>query len=200
MLNLTVSTFRSHHRSDDETRIFILVRNQTTHTSNKYKVTLTSNQDTYQHKIYYGITETKFKQYATQVNSSGMISIKETQNLWINYGASKTISTLQMLHDRLGNTSPHYPYTKSCSFCLKEKLEIARYKGHNLLNKWSNVINKCHHRNKFVLAIYDSKDWIKFSVTAFKKPCIRSHSFPKSNCLTIYVWTRFLELLFSCAG
>ena len=136
MLNLTVSTFRSHHGPDDETRIFILVRNQTIHTSNKYKATLTSNQDTYQHKMYYGITETKFKQQcATQVNSSGMISIKETQNLRINYGASKTISILQMLHDRLGNTSLHCPYTKSCSLCLKEKLEIARYKGHNLLNK-----------------------------------------------------------------
>ena len=29
--------------------------------SNMYKATLTSNQDNYQHKIYYGITKTKFK-------------------------------------------------------------------------------------------------------------------------------------------
>ena len=35
-----------------------------------YKVTLTSNQDTYQHKIYYDITETKFKQlYGNHVKS-----------------------------------------------------------------------------------------------------------------------------------
>ena len=35
-----------------------------------YKATLTSNQDNYQHKIYYGITETKFKQrYANQIKS-----------------------------------------------------------------------------------------------------------------------------------
>ena len=27
-----------------------------------YKATLTSNQDNYKHKIYYGITESKFKQ------------------------------------------------------------------------------------------------------------------------------------------
>ena len=27
-----------------------------------YKATLTSNRDTHQHKIYYGITKTKFKQ------------------------------------------------------------------------------------------------------------------------------------------
>ena len=30
-----------------------------------YKATLTSNQDTYQHKIYYGTIETKFKQQYT---------------------------------------------------------------------------------------------------------------------------------------
>ena len=35
-----------------------------------YKATLTSSQDAYQHKIYYGITETKFKQrYANHIKS-----------------------------------------------------------------------------------------------------------------------------------
>ena len=35
-----------------------------------YKATLASNQDTYQNKIYYGITETKFKQrYANHIKS-----------------------------------------------------------------------------------------------------------------------------------
>ena len=35
-----------------------------------YEATLTSNQDNYQHKIYYGITKTKFKQrYANHIKS-----------------------------------------------------------------------------------------------------------------------------------
>ena len=35
-----------------------------------YKATITSNQDNYHHKIYYGITETKFKQrYANYIKS-----------------------------------------------------------------------------------------------------------------------------------
>ena len=63
----------------------------------------------------------------------------------------------------------------------KKKLEIARYKVHNLLNKGSEIINKCHQRNKFVLALYDSKDWIYFSVIAFKQTYIRGHSFPISD-------------------
>ena len=36
-----------------------------------YKATITSNQDNYHHKIYYGLTEIKFKQrYANHVTSS----------------------------------------------------------------------------------------------------------------------------------
>ena len=50
------------------------------------------------------------------------------------------------------------PNTKRCSLGLNEKLEIARYKGHNLLNKRSEIINKSHQRNQFALALYDSKD------------------------------------------
>ena len=39
-------------------------------TNNMYKATLSSNQDTYQHKIYYHITETRFKQrYADHAKS-----------------------------------------------------------------------------------------------------------------------------------
>ena len=50
------------------------------------------------------------------------------------------------------------PNTERCFLCLNEKLEIARYKRRNLLNKRSEIINKCRHRNKFALALYDSKD------------------------------------------
>ena len=49
----------------------------------------------------------------------------------------------------------HYPsYTpkwKRCSSCQYEKLEIALHKEDNLLNKRSEVISKCRHRNKYKL-------------------------------------------------
>ena len=107
-----------------------------------------------------------------------MGSIKATLHFQINYGVK------QQLHPkyRMGNTSKHQTYnpnTKRCSLCLNKKLEIARY---NLLNKRSEIINKCCHQNKFAIALYDIKDWIKVSVTAFKKPCVRDHSFPKYDC------------------
>ena len=77
------------------------------------------------------------------------------------------------------------PTTRRYFLCLNQKLKIAKYKGHNLLNKRSEIINKCRHRNKFVLALYDSKDWIEFSVTAFEPPYVKNHSFPKSDCFRV---------------
>ena len=103
-----------------------------------------------------------------------MRSIKATLNFQMNYGVLKTTATPQISYGKYFNSN-----TKRCSLCLNEKLEIGRHKGRKLLNKWSKTINKCRHRNKFVLVLYDSKDWIKFSVPAFEQRCVKDHSFPK---------------------
>ena len=42
--------------------------------------------------------------------------------------------------------------------CLNENLAIALHKDDNMLNKRSEVISKCRHRNKCMLANYDSKN------------------------------------------
>lgn len=76
----------------------------------------------------------------------------------------------------------HNSNTTKCSLCLKEKLEIARYNGHTLLNKQSKLISKCRHQSKFALVLYYSKDWNKFSVTGFQQSCLRERSFPKFSC------------------
>ena len=39
-----------------------------------------------------------------------------------------------------------------------EKLEIASYKGDNLLNKRSELINKCRHQTKFTQLRHNSED------------------------------------------
>ena len=57
-------------------------------------------------------------------------------------------------------TVPSYTnISKKCPLCLQEKLEIILYKNpEELLNKKSELISKCRHMNKFVLANFDSKD------------------------------------------
>ena len=45
------------------------------------------------------------------------------------------------------------PVTKSCNLCLSEKFYICTFKDRaNLLNKRSELISKCRHENKFLLA------------------------------------------------
>ena len=127
-----------------------------------YKATLTSNQDNYQHKIYYGITETKFKQrYANHIKSC------RHEKHQSDIGLSNELSSIKnnnytpnIKWEILRKHQTYNPNTERCSLCLNEKLEIARYKGHSLLNKRSQIINKYRHRNKFALALalYDSKD------------------------------------------
>ena len=48
--------------------------------------------------------------------------------------------------------------SKRCLLCFNEKLAIALHKDDNILNKRSEVISKCRHGNKYMLANYDSKD------------------------------------------
>ena len=50
------------------------------------------------------------------------------------------------------------PNSKSFLLCLNEKYEIATYKGHNLLNKRTEIINTCRHRSKYKLTNYDAID------------------------------------------
>ena len=46
---------------------------------------------------------------------------------------------------------------RKCYFCQNEKLEINPHKGNNLLNKRSELINKCRHLKKNKLLRHDSK-------------------------------------------
>ena len=58
----------------------------------------------------------------------------------------------------LGQNEAYNVNTKRCLLCLNEKLQIAIYRGNNMLNKRTEIISKCRHRNKYVLASYDSMD------------------------------------------
>ena len=49
--------------------------------------------------------------------------------------------------------------TKRCLLCLNEELQSAIYRGNNMLNKPTEIISKCRHRNKYALASYDSMDF-----------------------------------------
>ena len=58
----------------------------------------------------------------------------------------------------LGQYQPYNVNTKRCLLCLNEKLQIAIYRGNNMLNKRAETISKCRHRNKYALASYNIMD------------------------------------------
>ena len=125
-----------------------------------YKAILTSNQDNYRSKTYYDITETKFKQrYANHIKSFKHEKHQSDTELLNELWSIKNHNYIpNIVWEILRKHQTYNPNTERCSLCLNEKLEIARYKGSNLLNKPSQIINKCRPRNKFGLALYGSKD------------------------------------------
>ena len=47
---------------------------------------------------------------------------------------------------------PYKCRSQNCELCLAEKVPVARYKGDGLLNKRTELLSKCRHRNKFIIA------------------------------------------------
>ena len=58
----------------------------------------------------------------------------------------------------LGQYQPYNVNTKRCLQCLNEKLQIAIYRGNNMLHKQKEIISKCRHSKKCTLGSYDSMD------------------------------------------
>ena len=48
--------------------------------------------------------------------------------------------------------SPYQGGSKSCNLCLSKKVSIICADPDTLLNKGTELISKCRHRNKFLLA------------------------------------------------
>ena len=47
--------------------------------------------------------------------------------------------------------APYKYGTRRCGLCLTEKYVIARADQEHLLNKRTEIISKCYHRNKYLI-------------------------------------------------
>ena len=119
------------------------------------------SSENFQTKIYYGISETKFKtRYSNHKKSFNHEKYKNDTQL------SNELSKMKAWKEEpalvwkiLGQYQQHNVNTKRCLLCLNQKLQIAIYRGNNMLNKRTEIISKCRHRNKYTLASYDSMAW-----------------------------------------
>ena len=125
-----------------------------------YKANVTSTSENYRNKIYYGISETKFKSryenhrksfknrnYKTDTELSNEIWKLKEQN-----------KNADISWEILGIHQSYNTSTKRCMLCLNEKLAIALHKEVNMLNKLTEIISKCRHSIKYNLENYGTKD------------------------------------------
>ena len=125
-----------------------------------YEAQITSNQLTYKQKFYIGTAKTDFnhrfsnhtKSFNLEYYENDTELYKECWEIKGNYFIPKVTWRI------IKKCAPFNTTKRKCYLCLNEKLQIASYKGDNLLNKRSKLINKCRHQNKFTLLWHDSKN------------------------------------------
>ena len=112
-------------------------------------------------KVYIGLTEKEFKQRFNGHNQSFNNSkYKNSTTLSTHIWSLKKQNIKPVLKWSIVKHAKAYSNTmKSCILCLQEKLEIICYKNKpELLNKRTEIISKCRHMNKHILANYKSND------------------------------------------
>ena len=131
--------------------------------NNIYKAVSISTNPYYKEKVYFGKSKTTFKlRYSSHQRSFKFLKYKTDTEL------SSEVWQMKKSRQRPVNTWEivrrcwrYNPNSKRSYLCLNEKMEIATYRGNNLLNKKTELISKCRHQNKYTLSKYDTKDWLQ---------------------------------------
>ena len=116
-----------------------------------YKAPVTT-QDIY--RIYYGTSEGEFKtRYNNHTKSfRNRQYVNETELSKYIWQLNDNRIDFHLKWEIAAFTSPYKCGTRRCDLCLIEKLFIVRADPLILLNKRTELISKCRHRNKFTLA------------------------------------------------
>ena len=105
------------------------------------------------YKIYYGAVEGDFKfRYNNHTNSFRNRYYEHATELSKHIWKLKDLEkTFVLKWSIAAYASPYRCGTRRCDLCITEKYIIARADQKRLLNKRTEFISKCRHRNKFLL-------------------------------------------------
>ena len=106
-----------------------------------YEARTTSNQLNYKQKNYRGIAITNFKHRFN--NHTKLFNLEHTKLSKVYWTTKHNHFTPKVTWKIIRKCTPFNITKIKCYLCSNEKLEIASYKGDNLLNKRSEFINKC---------------------------------------------------------
>ena len=115
-----------------------------------YKATVTSGNDK---KYYYGLCEPDFKSRLANhkkafKNRAYITDTELSKYVWELKDSNKEFQIAWSLES---TAAPCQSGSRRCDLCLTEKLKIAQADTRTLINKRSEIISKCRHRNKFTL-------------------------------------------------
>lgn len=118
--------------------------NPTNHTLIKDQMTYIGAAENFKQRYANHLKSFRHEKYKTETELSKYIWSLKANNL--NYSIHWKI---------LRKTSGYNKISKSCNLCLSEKLEICKFKDkRSLLNKRTELISKCRHENKHLIANY----------------------------------------------
>ena len=125
-----------------------------------YQATLSASIPNYSTKVYKGITQHPFKmRYNNHNKAFNNVTYRNDCELSKEVWRIKDLGgTYQIEWQVLKQLNSYNPNTKRCALCVTEKLAILEHEGNNLLNKRSEIISKCRHRNKYMLSSATSND------------------------------------------
>ena len=125
-----------------------------------YKASITRNEENSKTNILYEFSETAFNlRYKNHKRTFNNIKCQTDTELSSEYwNIISTNKTPSIYWEILGAHKLYNQSSKRCFLCLNEKPAIALQKDDTILNKRSDVISKCRHRNKYILVNYDNKD------------------------------------------
>ena len=101
--------------------------------------------------VYYGLTEGEFKKRYSNHKSSFRLATRrnETELAKHMWALKDRGLTGEITWEIAKRSTPYKCGTRRCDLCLTEKLLIATADTSNLLNKRSELISTCRHKNKF---------------------------------------------------
>ena len=116
-----------------------------------YEATVLSTNQT---KVYFGTAEGSFKSRYNNHTKSFRLRDNEhetklSKHIWSLKDSNIEFSIKWRIKSK---AIPYKCGSRNCNLCLAEKVAIARYKGDGLLNKRTELLSKCRHRNKFIIA------------------------------------------------
>ena len=106
----------------------------------------------------------------------------------------------------LGRHQAYATCSKRCSLCLNETLKIVLYRDNNMVNRRTEILNKCRHKNKYALISHDTKDERRFLLKVSMKRYTQNYCFQESGWLpfpvarqitghTDFPWKHFAKTL-----